>query len=333
MTLVSVIIPVRKINNYIIKEIIPVLDNQTYKKFELIIVCQSVGKTKFPRFVKIIKTKINNPAKMRDIGASKAKGNFLAFIDDDVYPHKNWLKNILSYFENKEIAGVCGPGITPPQDNILQKVSGLVWSSWLGAGGAGVYRCLPQKKRFVDDYPTFNLIIRKNDFNKVSGFDTKFWPGEDTQLCYKIIYKLKKKIIYDPKVLVYHHRRPIFIPHLRQISRFGLHRGYFAKILPKTSLKIGYFVPSLFVFFLFITPLLINIVFMLNFKISASLIISLYLATLFFYLLLIVFEMLKIFVREKNIILCFLFIPAVITTHIVYGGYFIKGLLAKRLER
>jgi len=50
-------------------------------------------------------------------------------------------------------------------------------------------------------------------------------------------------------------------------------------------------------------------------------------------LLLIVFEMLKIFVREKNIILCFLFIPAVITTHIVYGGYFIKGLLAKRLER
>ena len=326
MTLISVIIPVRKINSYIIKKIIPALDNQTYKNFELIIVCQSAGKTKFPNFVKVIKTKINNPAKMRDIGASKAKGSFLAFIDDDVYPHKNWLKNSLHYFKNKKIAGVCGPGVTPPQNNILQKVSGWVWSSWLGAGGAGTYRCLPCKKRYVDDYPTFNLIIRKKDFDKIGGFNTHFWPGEDTKLCHDLVYKLKKKIIYDPKILVYHHRRPIFIPHLRQISRYGLHRGYFAKTLPKTSLRIGYFIPSMFAVFFLLIPLA-------YYFSNNKLILFFYVYILVFYFILILLNSFYVFLKQGSLLLSLLLIPAVFCTHLTYGIFFIAGLLTPKLCR
>jgi len=324
MTLVSVIIPVRKINNYIIREIIPALDNQTYKKFELIIVCQSVGKTKFPRFVKIIKTIINNPAKMRDIGASKAKGNFLAFIDDDAYPSRNWLKNALNLFNDKKISAVCGPGITPPKDNLGQKVSGWVWASWLGAGGAGVYRCLPQKKRFVDDYPTFNLIIRKKDFDKIGAFDTHFWPGEDTKLCHDLVYKLKKKIIYDPRVLVYHHRRSIFIPHLEQISRYGLHRGYFAKTLPKTSLKIGYFIPSMFTVFFLLAPL---IYYFSNNKFA----LFFYVYILAFYFILLFLNSFYVLFKQSNLFVPLLLIPAIFSTHLTYGIYFIAGLLGPKL--
>ena len=263
---------------------------------------------------------------MRDIGASKAKGSFLAFIDDDVYPSKNWLKNALNLFSDKKISAVCGPGITPPQDNIFQKVSGWVWASWLGAGGAGVYRCLPLKKRLVDDYPTFNLIVRKKDFQKISGFRTHFWPGEDTKFCHDIVYKLKKKIIYDPKALVYHHRRPIFIPHLRQISRYGLHRGHFIRILPKTSLRIGYFVPSALVLFIFLVPI---IYYLSNF----NFVLFLYIYIWAVYFLLLIINSVFVFLKEKNHLLSFLLIPAIFATHLVYGIFFIIGLLTRKLSR
>ena len=241
MKLISIIIPVKKINDYIRKEIIPALKTQTFKNFELIIIPDKYEKKeKLPSFVKIIPSNlITGPADKRDLGVKKAKGSLMAFLDDDAYPHKNWLKNSVKYFKNPQVSAVCGPGITPPKNNLLQKTSGLLWQTWLGAGG-NTLRCTPRKKQEVDDYPTFNLIVRKKDFEKINGFDSQFWPGEDTKLCHDLVYKLKKKIIYDPKILVYHHRREIFIPHLKQIARFGLHRGFFSKILPKTSKKTLY---------------------------------------------------------------------------------------------
>ncbi len=53
--------------------------------------------------------------------------------------------------------------------------------------------------------------------------------------------------MYDPRVHVCHHRRKLFLPHLRQIGRYALHRGYFAKRFPETSRKLSYFIPSIFV--------------------------------------------------------------------------------------
>ncbi len=83
----------------------------------------------------------------------------------------------------------------------------------------------------------------------MGGFDTDFWPGEDTKLCLDII-GLKQRIVYSPRVLVYHHRRPLFAAHLRQVASYARHRGYFVKRFPQTSRRVSYFLPSLFVFFL-----------------------------------------------------------------------------------
>jgi len=63
----------------------------------------------------------------------------------------------------------------------------------------------------------------------------------------EIVKRLQKKIVYDPRVQVFHHRRPLFLPHLRQIARYALHRGYFARHFPSTSRRISYTLPSLFV--------------------------------------------------------------------------------------
>jgi len=333
-TLVSVIIPVKEINDYLRKETIPAILKQTYQGFEIIILPDKPSKEKFKK-TKIIATfPKTGPADKRDIGVKNAKGEILAFLDDDSYPDKNWLKNAMGIFGIKRsIAAVCGPSLTPPHNNLYQKASGYVWSTWLGSGGAGTYRCAVKPRREVDDFPTVNLLVRKKDFEKVGGFSSHFWPGEDTKLCHDLVYKLGKKIIYDPKVLVYHHRREVFGPHLTQISRYAVHRGHFARVFPQTSLRLGYMMPTFFTLGLFGVPLLIFIleIFQLCF-LSIPLLIS----YLFFFLVYLFFLLLtgfQVFLKEKNLKLAILVIPSIFLTHLVYGVLFIKGFLTKALEQ
>jgi hypothetical protein len=90
-------------------------------------------------------------------------------------------------------------------------------------------------------------MVRADLLRDLGGFRTDFWPGEDTILCSDLVHKLGKRIIYDPWAAVEHHRRPLFLPHLRQIGRYAMHRGYFVRRFPATSRRIGYMIPSLFV--------------------------------------------------------------------------------------
>lgn len=274
---ISVIIPC-KTKKDLCPQLLPALKNQTHKNLEIIIVSDKLQR--------------NGPASKRDFGAQKARGSILAFIDSDAYPDKNWLKNAVQQLTPKSIAAVCGPGLTPPTNTRRQQISGLVWSTKLGAG-LFTYRNRPEKKRFIDDYPTFNFIVKKKDFKAVKGFNTNYWPGEDTKLCHDLTYQLKKKIVYHPKVIVFHHRRPVFLPHLKQISRYGEQRGRFVKLFPKTSRRLAYFLPLLLV-------LILPAVFPL-------------------YLLALIFTSLY----HRSILLA----PAIFLTHFTYALFFIKGLL------
>ncbi|MCG2706379.1 MAG: glycosyltransferase, partial [Candidatus Omnitrophica bacterium] len=210
---------------------------------------QSQNKGTVP--IKIIPTGSVSPAYKRDLALSYAKGEILALLDDDAYPHQGWLKCALENFKDQDIAAVGGPAITPQGDNFKQRASGLVYSSSL-ASGKFTYRYLPKRRRYVDDYPSCNFLVRKSIMQELGGFKTSFWPGEDTKLCLDITHKLGKKIIYDPRVLVCHHRRPLFLPHLKQVASYALHRGYFVKKLPETSLRISYFLPSILLIGLFL---------------------------------------------------------------------------------
>jgi len=332
---VSVVIPVKKINDFLRKETIPALLKQSYSNLEIIIVTDKSSLEKFPKTKIIPSWPKTGPADKRDMGVAKAKGEIIAFLDDDSYPDKNWLKKALEIFnlKNKKLAGVCGPTLTPPHNSLEQKASGYVWSTYLGSGGAGTYRSEINSRREVDDYPSVNLLVRKKDFLSVGGFDSHFWPGEDTKLCHDLVYKLGKKIIYDPEVLVYHHRRSVFKAHLQQISRYALHRGHFARILPKTSLRWGYLIPSFFVLWLFFGPILFFILKSFSLYFFFTCLYLLWLITIGVYVFLLLTTGNKIYFKEKNIKLALLSMLAIFVTHIVYGALFIKGFFLTNLER
>ena len=169
-------------------------------------------------------------------------GEFCAFIDNDAYPRRDWLTNALKYFENPEVGGVGGPGLTPEADGFMQKAGGYVLSSFMVGNLSSRYKT---KSCFEsDDIHSCNFIARKSVVEEAGGWNEKYWPGEDTLMCLAI-KKLGKKLIESSDVVVYHHRRSLFKPHLKQVSRFGEHRGFFVKKFPENSVKLTYFFPSL----------------------------------------------------------------------------------------
>jgi hypothetical protein len=128
------------------------------------------------------------------------------------------------------------------------------------------------------------------------------------------------KILYAPEVLVYHHRRPLFRPHLRQVRSYALHRGYFAKRFPETSLRLSYFLPTLLVA-----------------GVTGGGVIALvfpplrpfYLAGLFVYLIAVISSAT---VSSRHPLLTPLVAGGIIATHLVYGIWFVAGLLASKLS-
>lgn len=311
--LVSVIIPLKKCNSFL-EENINAIINGSYSNFEIIVLPDAKEKKTFSK-TRIIPTGNIGPAEKRNKGARIAKGKILAFIDDDAYPSKDWLKNAGSLFQDRDVSAVCGPGVTPPADSVLQKVSGAFNASLLGAGPY-TYRFIPQQEREVDDYPSMNFLVRKSDFWNINGFNANYWPGEDTKFCLDLTKKIGKKILYHPSVLVYHHRRAIFSQHLLQNGRYGLHRGHFARILPKTSFRISYFFPSILLVSVFSLPF---------FLIINKQLFILDLLFVCFYVILVLFSSITYFIIDRNIIIAFLLIPTIMATHLFYGFKFLEG--------
>lgn len=321
---VSIIIPVREINAFIL-ESLPHYANLNWTNYEILIFPDVLPQEKYtwPK-TKIIASGKVGPAEKRDLALQYAKGDFLAFIDDDAFPSPEWLVTALPNFTDMGVVAVGGPGVTPTQASFGEKVSGWVSASPVGAGPY-TYRFLPKNRKTVQDYPSMNLIVRRSAFAKVGGFDSHYYPGEDTKLCLDLINN-SGEIIYEPAAIVYHHRRPFLIPHLRQNGNYGLHRGFFARILPKTSAKLIYFLPSLLVlnfvtwlFSLFFLPKPLQVLFIWP---------------LLLYLLLLIGNSGWIFSKSRSFSQALVCVPAVFITHLWYGLKFLQGFfLIKKLKR
>ena len=304
----SIIIPLRKINTYV-REAMPYYKKQIYKNFEIIIVSETREKEKFPN-TRIIKVAQVSPAEKRNIGTKNAKGEILAFIDDDAYPEKDWLKNANEDFKNRDIVAVGGPGIVPKNATFFQRVSSKVYE--FSAGKTGI-RYGKGKRKEIDDWPTCNFFVKKSYFKRVRGFDSKYWGGEDTQLCYSLL-KTGKKIIYDPKIVVYHHPRKTLKQHLKQTFFWGMWRGFFMKI-HKQSRQLTFFIPVIFLSWLILGG---------TFSFFNIIIKKIFIVSMLFYLVYLIILGLK----TKSVKL---FIPVMFgtfLTHISYGLGFLRGIFS-----
>lgn len=137
----------------------------------------------------------------RNLAAKEAKGEILAFLDSDCVAHPLWLKELVPAFVD-EINGAVGGKVDSWFDkkdlDRYEKVS-----SSLNMGE----RCRSSKEEGDFFYlPACNLLVLKDIFLGLGGFNIKLNVGEDVDLC----WRLKNRgfeIEYRPVGTVFHKHR------------------------------------------------------------------------------------------------------------------------------
>lgn len=175
--------------------------------------------------------------KKRNIGVDLAKGEIIAFTDDDTILKEDWLNNAVKHLnENTDYVGVGGPNFTPREGLPFAKAVGRIFGSkFLFSFRYTIGHAKPKE---IEHNPTCNYILKKNVFKTVQFHDT-LWPGEDAEFDIRLI-KNGFKILYAPDVVVWHHRRSRPLPFLKQMFNYGKTRAQVTRMHPD-SFDIRYF--------------------------------------------------------------------------------------------
>ncbi len=323
--LISIIIPAYNAEKTIGKTIEALLkQNYPKKKYEIIIIddgskdntCSVVSK--YP--VKMVKIKHSGPAKARNFGAKKSKGNIIIFTDADCVPSKNWIKNMVEPFKTPDIVGVSGTYKTSNSNKFMAKFSGYEIEQ---------RHEKMKKQKYIDFIGTFSAAYKKDVFAKFGGFDTKFKTssGEDPELSFRIA-KAGLKMIFQPKAFVYHPHPDTLWRYLKQKYQRAVWRNllYWSKhkekILSADSYTSKLLLPQIFISGLILLITFGLFIFYHNFILSILLFfVSFFVIALLFNLDFINFLRKK----EKKIVLlspCILFLRNLVVVFGVLDGVF-----------
>lgn len=322
---ISVIIPTWRDNESLSKCVNSLL-NQNYPKrnFEIILTSKKRLQIKNK---KVISLKIGNGvnhAQARNIAARHAKGEILAFCDDDCILPKNWFSTAIKYFKNDSADLIGGPVVAPKNNSFSYRISGYLAGSRFAFGFAA-YKFTYFKEREARDSDLIlaNNFIRRSIFQKVGGFDKDQVPCEEN-LLYEKVRRSGYKLLYVPKLACIHPSKPIFLPLIEKIYFYATGRGLLVARAPETF-RFQYLIPSFFV---------ISLIFLVAFS-PFSHFDLLILASIFLvYLLLNIFNSFLIYKRLEKNFLVFLVGPiATFIVHCAYGVGFLNGFFRYLLKK
>lgn len=231
---ISVIVCGRNSEKFI-EECIESIMQQEFKDFELIVVDDySADKTKEKikelqkkHSIRLIELKEHKGiSKARNHGIKAAQGKFIAFIDSDCIAEKDWLKELKKGFEENTVS-VGGPNIVPANASQKEKIFDelLLLISGLGSNYVKNSKEITEAKH----NPSCNSMYSKEILEKMNGFNEKLSSNEDPELDFRI-NKTGKKIKFNPKAVVFHHRKDSAGKIFSQAFWFGLGRTQAMKL-------------------------------------------------------------------------------------------------------
>ncbi len=161
---------------------------------------------------KVITTENQGLSSARNTGMHAAKGEIVAYIDDDARPDPHWLTYLAVTFLNTNHAGVGGPNIPPPND-------GMVADCVASSPGGPIHVLLTDV--MAEHIPGCNMAFRKEALLAVGGFDSQFHiAGDDVDVCWKLQQR-GWTLGFSPAAMVWHHRRNSVKTYLKQQLNYG----------------------------------------------------------------------------------------------------------------
>ena len=123
---VNIIIPSITIDSRLIR-CLNGIQKLKYKRFFVTLVLENKKNLhklkKFKFSIKTLITQKINMSDKRNFAAKKFNSDYLAFIDSDASPNKNWLNSALKILKSKKIKIIGGPNMPFKNENFCQKIS------------------------------------------------------------------------------------------------------------------------------------------------------------------------------------------------------------------
>jgi GT2 family glycosyltransferase len=187
---------------------------QTHPALEVILVTDyndalaDRARVTFPRVRVVPNEESRGLSGARNTGVRAARGDILAFLDDDAAAAPDWLDTMLRHYQDPAVQGVGG--------SATALWAGGVRPSWMPAEFDWVVGCTyvgqPGSPALVRNLIGCNMSFRRTVFDRIGGFSSVMGRVgkrplgcEETELCIRLSQAQPgAKVLYDPAVNVSH---------------------------------------------------------------------------------------------------------------------------------
>ncbi|SDP77155.1 glycosyltransferase [Lentzea jiangxiensis] len=143
-----------------------------------------------------------------NLGAEKARSELVLFLNNDTEVTPGWLEALVETANSDDRIGLVGAKLVYP-DGTLQEAGGIIWSDatgWNYGRNGDPNDQAVNVVRDVDYCSGAAILVRRDLFERVGGFDTRYAPAyyEDTDLAFAI-RESGHRVVVQPKAVVIHH--------------------------------------------------------------------------------------------------------------------------------